>query len=145
MPFSKLFNTVDRCFEHQCRIDNRNIKKIFKPDSGFLDKIIESKIFYSQNYKICDCIIVCKNDNINVVEILCGILTLRKLNDKITQLENCYKVVEHERKIVHKTVLLYDRLVSSNQQPMLKKKLLSSKIFSLPLVSSPKSLFNIDC
>ena len=130
-----IFATEKRCKEHDCSVNNKNIKIIYKPDNGFLDKSIEKKLF-TNDYKICDCIIECESGNIFIIEILCGKLTIRELKEKKEQLENCLKVVTYlgEEKKVKKLFLLYSKLESPKKQPLLRKALLSQKIKNKPLL-----------
>ena len=130
-----IFATEKRCKEHDCSVNNKNIKVIYKPDRGFLDKLIEKELF-SNDYKICDCIIECESGNIFIIEILCGKLTIRELKEKKEQLENCLKVVTYlgEEKKIKKLFLLYSKLESPKKQPLLRKALLSQKIKNKPLL-----------
>ncbi len=136
MPFSKIFKTKDRCKEHECSVDRKNIKKIFKPDEGFLDIELKNRLFPS-SYKICDCIIICNDDNIVIVEILCGVLTFKEFKEKSKQLENCYKVTKDiglDRKIKN-IILYYKSLEESKRNPQFKKKLINSKIYNKSLIT----------
>jgi len=147
MPFTHIFSENDKCKEYKCKINSQNIKKIFKPDNGFLDKAIEQKLFPSGSYKICDCIIVCEDSNLVLVEILCGKLTHREFKEKKEQLENCCKTVTHigSTDKIKKIILLYNSLESSKKQPLLKKALLNPKVCGLPLVHSSDNTFNSSC
>jgi hypothetical protein len=147
MPFANIFHETEKCKEHQCKINNQNIKKIFKPDNGFIDTTIENNIFSSRPYKICDCIVVCQNDSLIIVEILCGKLTYTELKEKKEQLENCCKVAKNicSAEKIKKIVLLYNSLESPRKQPQLRKALLNTKICNLQLVHSKDSTFNVNC
>jgi len=37
MPFSSIFNVKNKCSDGSCKINQKNIKKIFKPDDGFIE------------------------------------------------------------------------------------------------------------
>jgi len=147
MPFSSIFNTIDVCKENRCKIDRQNIKMIYKPDSGFLDTKLRQKLFPSNSYKICDCIVICKTGNIVIVEILCGKLTYREYKEKCEQLENCCKVVNHLglKPKITKIVLIYQSRESDKKNPQFRKKLLNTEICSFHLHSSQKSTYNIGC
>lgn len=147
MPFSSIFNLKDKCCDGDCKVNKKNIKKIFKPDDGFLDKAVEKKLFPSASYKICDCIIVCDNDNIVIVEILCGKLTYSEFKKKSEQLENCHKVVSDMGLIkkVKKIILHYKRLENSKHSPLFRKKLLNPKIHDINLELLKDATINIDC
>jgi len=142
---NRIFGTEKKCKEHNCSVNNKNIKVIYKPDNGFLDKSIEKELFRN-DYKICDCIIECEDGNIFIVEILCGKLTIRELKEKKEQLKNCLKVVTYlgEEKIVKKLFLLYNKLESPKKQPQLRKALLNQKIGNKPLLITNK-VTDINC
>ena len=146
MPFSSIFNTKDKCSDGECKVNRMNIKKIFKPDDGFLDNELK-EILFPSSYKICDCIIVCNNDSLIIVEILCGKLTYSEYKEKCEQLENCYKVVKHKGldDKVKKIILQYKRLEKSKHNPQFRKKLLNPKICGLRLELLKDSTINIDC
>ena len=141
----KLFNRERKCKEHDCSVNNKNVHIIYKPDNGFLDKVVERELL-GTDYKICDCIIECDDGSIFVVEILCGKLTTRELKEKKEQLENCFKVIKYlgEEKKVKKLFLLYDKLESSRKQPQLRKALINQKIGNKPLLITNK-VVDINC
>ena len=147
MPLSSIFHTAKGCKEHSCKINNKNIKTIFKPDNGFLDKNIEKLLFASNSYKICDCIAICKNDDLVIVEILCGKLTYREFKEKCEQLENCCKVITHQglKTGIKKIVLLYQKLESNKKNPQLRKKLINPRICSIRLNISNDSTYDAGC
>ncbi len=147
MPFSTVFNVESNCSEHSCKINKKNIKVIYKPDNGFIKKSIEIALFPTGKYKICDCIIVCNNDDLIIVEILCGKLTSTELKEKKEQLENCCKVTKYLSVFekVKKIVLLYDKLESPRKQPMLKKALISARVCTMPLTISTNKPFSVEC
>ena len=140
-----LFEREKKCKEHDCSINNKNIKIIYKPDNGFINKTIEKKLFGS-DYKICDCIIECEDGNVFIVEIMCGKLTTRELREKKEQLENCFKVIDYlgEEKRVKKLFLLYAKLESPKKQPQLRKALLNQKIRNKSLIITNK-ITEINC
>ena len=129
MPFSSIFKTNINCKEHDCKVNKKNIKIIYKPDDGFLDKNIERKIFPTGSYKVCDCIVICNDDSIHIVEILCGTLTYREFKEKTEQLKNCLKIVDHigKKEQIKKIVLLHKRLEATRKNPTFRKKLLNIK------------------
>ncbi|MEA2029893.1 MAG: hypothetical protein U9N49_13105 [Campylobacterota bacterium] len=126
---SELFHTSKECKEHSCKVNRKNIKQIYKPDNGFLDKQIAQQLLGSE-YKICDCIIECQDESVAIVEILCGKLTPREMREKKQQLESCCKVLKYTQQHdkISKIVLFYDKLESSNRQPMMKKALINQRI-----------------
>ncbi len=146
MPFSSVFNAKDQCKEGKCKVNKQNIKKIFKPDDGFLDSQLEKRLF-SSSYKICDCIIVCNNNKIVIVEILCGKLTYREYKEKYEQLENCHKVVKNKglEDKIKKIVLHYQKLEDSRRNPLFRKKLLNPKIYGMKLEMLTDLTINIHC
>ena len=146
MPFSSIFKTVEICKESSCRVNKKNIKKVFKPDNGFKDSQIEKKLF-PNDYKICDCIIICKDNSIVIVEILCGTLTYKEFKEKIEQLKNCYTVVKTmglEDKIKQIT-LQYKKREKDKKNPQFAKKLLNPKIYNKHLHLMQNEMLNIDC
>ena len=140
------FSTETKCKEHNCSVNNRNILKVYKPDNGFLDKALERKIFGS-DYKICDCIILCKSNDIFIVEILCGKLTNRELKEKKEQLTNCCKVLQELNKDsqIKKLILLYDKLESPKKQPQLRKALLNQKLCNRGLEFKSSKPLDLGC
>jgi len=147
MPFSSIFNVKNKCSDGSCKINQKNIKKIFKPDDGFIDKIKEKELFPSGSYKICDCIIICDNNNIVIVEILCGKLTYKEFKEKSEQLENCCKVVSNQglAKDIKKIILQYQKLENPKHNPQFRKKLLNSKICGIKLEPLRDNTININC
>ena len=119
----EFLHTVDKCKESNCNINNKNIKIIYKPDKGVKKNIPDI------TNKLCDCIIECNDGKIVVIEILCGKLTYKEYKDKLEQLKNCIKIVEHcdKSKTIKKVILLYNTIDSKNN-PNFKKKLLSTKL-----------------
>jgi len=113
-------NIDKRCKEHNCSINNRNIKVIYKPD------IETKKEVPKKNNKACDCIIECNDGKISIVEILCGKLTYKEYKDKLKQLESCIEIVKYcdNSKEIKKVVLLYDTIDSRGNSSF--KKRLSS-------------------
>ncbi len=146
MPFSSIFNLKEKCSDGVCKVNKKNIKKIFKPDNGFLDKALQDRLFPS-SYKICDCIIICNDNNIVIVEILCGKLTYSEYKEKCEQLENCHKVVKDKglENKVKKIILQYQRLESPKHNPQFRKKLLNPKICGINLELLKDSTININC
>ena len=129
MPFSKVFNKKDNCKDNDCKVNKKHIKTIFKPDDGFVDKILEKELFGS-SYKICDCIIICEDNKIIIHEILCGKLTYSEFKEKSEQLKNCIKVVEKLglEKEIKQVSIQYKKIEDSKKNPQLKKRLLNPKI-----------------
>jgi len=147
LDLEDIFEEVDKCSENSCKVNRKNIKKVFKPDAGFKNKSVKNKLFGNGSYKICDCVVLCDNDDLIIIEILCGTLTHSELKEKKEQLENCCKVLKHINKEdkIKKVFLLYKKLVSSNQQPLLRKALMNPKICGFPLSFSKTDPFNIEC
>ena len=142
MPFSQVFNKKENCKDNDCKVNRKNIKTIFKPDDGFIDKALENQLF-QPDYKICDCIIICKDGKIIIHEILCGKLTKSELDDKSEQLNNCLKVVKEKGLLnsVKQVSLQYKKLVDSN----LKKKLINTRIGKFALISSRDTTTKVVC
>jgi len=86
----KNINKSKDCKERECKVDKNNIKAIFSPEKdGLKNEKIKNELLNSGNYKACDCIILCENGNIYIIEILCGTLNKKELEDKLKQLNNC--------------------------------------------------------
>ncbi len=147
MPFSSIFNIATNCSERRCRVNKKNIKVIYKPDGGFLNKALEKKLFPTGSYKICDCITICKNDNIAIIEILCGTLTFGEYKEKCEQLENCCKVIADcgLKNKVKKIILLYKNREPNSKNSQFRKKLLNPKICSIPLFLSTDATYDLEC
>ena len=119
----EFLETVEECKEHNCKINKKNIKTIYKPDKG-----IKKDISNITN-KLCDCIIECNDGRIVIVEILCGTLTHKEYNDKLEQLKSCINIVKHcdSSKTIKRVILLYSK-IDSKKNPSFRKKLLSTKL-----------------
>jgi len=145
MPFSGVFNSKDRCIEGECRVDRRNIKTIYKPDEGIKDISIKDSLFPDKSEpKMCDCIIVCNDDKIVILEILCGTLTKKELDDKTKQLENCYRVAIQKSIDISNIYLAYKRL-DKKTATLLRKSLINKRVLNKPLLHTNKTLINIQC
>ena len=88
------------CNKGICRLDKKNVEGIFSPDvwidKGLLELLKEKQLLaFNENPNICDCIVVCKDGKIFVVEILCGKLTLKELKSKGKQVANGFFIVKH--------------------------------------------------
>jgi|GEM_PF-2529186 len=141
-----LFETSKECREHSCRVNKKNIKQIYKPDNGFLDKQVAHKLF-GDEYKICDCIIECEDGGLSIVEILCGKLTVREIKEKKQQLENCCRVIKYTNEYdkIKKIILFYDKLESSKKQPMMRKALINQRICNKILTFENRKPLDIEC
>ena len=119
----EFLHTVDKCKEHDCKIDNKSVKIIYKPDKK------TKKNIPNITDKLYDCIIECKDGKIVIVEILCGTLTYKEYEDKLKQLKNCIKIVKHcdKFKTIKKVILLYSKR-DSKTNPNIGKKLQFTKL-----------------
>jgi len=146
MPFSLIFNQKDRCKDNSCSVNRNNIKAVFKPDEGFLDSNLKNRLF-PPSYKICDCIIICTNDNIIIVEILCGTLTFKEYKEKVEQLENCYKVIESQglKNKIKQIVLQYKRLENPKRNPQFRKKLTNPRVRNIKLELLNSQTITLNC
>jgi len=106
--------TKNKCKEHNCVINNKNIIKIYNPEK-------------TTNQKMCDCIIECKNSEIILIEILCGKLTSKEFKDKYTQLQNCDKLANKFLNKSTKKYLVIKTKENSKKDPLLHKLILSKK------------------
>ncbi len=142
MPFSKVFYKKKNCKEQSCKVNQKNIDIIFKPDAGIIDEALKNRLF-PLKFKICDCIIICKDGKIIIHEILCGKLTYSEYKDKIEQLNNCIKIVEELGLLgkVKRVSLQYKKVEDVN----LKKKLINTKIRKFTLISSRDTTTEVIC
>ncbi len=87
---------IEKCKEKDCNINRKYIIAIFSSENdGIKNGSIKRELITSDgNYKACDCIVVCTNGDIYIIEILCGILTRSELTDKVEQVENCITVLK---------------------------------------------------
>ena len=103
------------CRDGDCRLDRRNVKKIYSPEVGInkelLEKLKERQLVAKgQNPNICDCIVVCSDGRVFIVEILCGKLTPKELTSKKKQVKGCFFIVEEQLKIkVERAYIVYER------------------------------------
>ncbi len=88
-------NRVEKCKEHDCNISKQFIIAIYSPENnGLKKKSVKSELTTSDgNYKACDCIVVCEDGYIYIIEILCGTLTKEEFEDKVKQIENCIRIL----------------------------------------------------
>ena len=107
------FKQEAHCKEHDCQVNRKGVRRIYKPEEG-LKKEIDGIVI---NDKRCDCIIECEDGQFVVVEILCGTLTYKEFKDKQSQLENCITMVEGIQKSaggevgeIKKVILLYGKV-----------------------------------
>ncbi len=114
---SAYFFEKQDCKESDCKVNKKKIKKIFDPEAGLKTKkvqILRGVKKTSGNYKICDCIILCNNNIIYLIEILCGKLTSGELNDKIEQINNCKKMLKNIDLKEEKSYILYKNKDTKN-------------------------------
>lgn len=125
-----IFHTFTECKENTCKINKKDVKRIYKPDLGIKDSKLKKEIFgHTTQPALCDCIIL-KEDNTTVIlEIKCGTVTNHILKEIITQIENVYKILEYKKITINKCMFICKKLDSA----MVKKKLLTTKIKKLPL------------
>ena len=119
---------AEECKEHNCKINKKNIKTIYKTDKG-----IKKNIPNITN-KLCDCIIECEDGKIVIVEILCGTLTYREYKDKLEQLKNCIKIVKFCKSSITKleVIVLYKTL----EYPKKSKTRIDKQAFMKKLISN---------
>jgi len=124
-------NEINNCKEKDCNIDKIDINSIFSPEKdGIINENLKRKLLDNTgNYKACDCIILCKDGYIYIVEILCGKLTKKEVNDKLKQVKNCKKLLDYLNLIafIKISYILYKskNFITRNDEKLFKKKALS--------------------
>ncbi len=124
---------VKKCKSAKCKIDNQNVQVVYSLDICLNDR------------KMCDCLIVCKNSNIVLVEILCGKLTFSEFKDKVAQLQNCINFVHATfgDAIISKVILLYETIDEEKRKDgNLKRKLLNTRITHYKITTLQSKNFN---
>jgi len=97
---SKNFGEKDECKSGDCRLNRKGVKAIFSPEvylsRGILN-VLKNEQFKidNENPNLCDCIVLCCNGEIYVVEILCGELTEKEVSSKRKQVEACITAVKY--------------------------------------------------
>lgn len=127
---SSIFNSSSECNEHTCKIDKHNIAYIYKPDLGIIDSKLQQSLFgFQQQPPLCDCLLVHSDATITILEIKCGKVTKKILDEIIEQIQNVYRILETKSIKVSRCMFICKKF----DNPMIKKKLLSEKIKHLPL------------
>jgi len=133
--FEEFLYSESNCKDGKCKIDNRNIKIVFKPDKG-----LKKNIDLSSNNK-CDCIVICRDDKVRIIEILCGVLRGSEFKAKCLQIENCLQIIKYINKDSLqdcKVYLLIEKYVSSKKEPQTKKLVNSKKVMGKPIIVMEK-------
>ena len=130
----------ENCQDIDCRLDKKNVAKIFSPEKGIDEKLVkllrnEQLLSSNENPNLCDCIVVCRNGKIFVIEILCGKLTFKELQSKKKQVKNCVFIVKHLELEVERAYVVYDRLNINNHDKLRFERYLNSLQRERPPVS----------
>lgn len=123
------FHSSNECKENTCKIVKKDIIKIYKPDLGLKDLSLKKLLFGSSEPQLCDCIIINRKERVSILEIKCGTVTNHLLKEIIEQIENVYKILEKKGITVNKCIFVCKKFSDA----MVKKRLLSKKIKSIPL------------
>ena len=86
-----VFHSVEECKEsgHPCKMSKKNIDYIYKPDKGIKDTSIPKTLFSGKiQPKLADCVIIYNKDKLAIVEIKCGTVTKRLVNETFEKIEN---------------------------------------------------------
>ena len=127
-----IFQVVNECKENECKINKKDIQKIYKPDLGILDKKLKKELFGNvKQVSLCDCVIIKKNNHILLLEIKCGTVTNSILKETITQISNVYKILENKNIKVNQCTLICKKF----SDVMLKKSILTKRINGIPLTN----------
>jgi hypothetical protein len=116
-----LIGTTGRCRERECVINNKCVKVIFSPESFLSNDLKKILPLVSGNYKICDCIVICENLEIVLIEILCGQLTKDEFEDKLKQLDNCKRILKKFNLREKRNYIIFKRLSSKDKRYILGK------------------------
>jgi len=128
------------CKDGNCKIDNNNIKIVFKPDKG-----LKKYINLSSDNK-CDCIVICLDNKVRIIEILCGVLRSSEFKAKYLQIENCLRIIKHVDKDSLKDCKIYlliEKYVSSKKEPHIKKLVTTKRVMGKPIVVLEKDRSNL--
>jgi len=123
-----LFDSVKRCKEegHPCVVDNKNIKNIYKPDSGINDSKAKKDIFpnceEAKQPKLCDCVLELKNSKVYLVEIKCGEVTSSLVKQVHEKLSNTLKLVKYKNISISKSILMYKKFNNVKVRQMFESK-----------------------
>jgi hypothetical protein len=105
-----LFDSAEDCKEHSCTINKNSILFAFKPDNGLKDLDLQEDIFGHRNQiPLCDCIIKTNNDLV-LLEIKCGVITKRILNEIKIQIENVAKILKNKGLLFESAIFIGKRL-----------------------------------
>lgn len=124
-----LFHIVDKCKEdgHKCSLDKMDINFIFKPDKGIKDKTILNKLFINcPQPKLSDCVVIYNTDKVGIIEIKCGKVTKRLIDDTVEKIKNVYTILKEKDILPDKLVLIY----KSFDNVKLRQYLQSKKVFN---------------
>jgi len=103
-----IFYDCDNCKEHCCKVDKKSINKVYKPDSGIKDQNIIKKIFGGgEQPKLSDCVIIYNKSKLAIVEIKCGEVTKKLIDDTVEKITNVCKILEEKKLKPAKLVLIY--------------------------------------
>lgn len=106
-----IFEESDICKDNACSVSKKDIEYIFKPDLGIKDKSLQKEIFgHVVQPQLCDCII--KKDKLTVLEIKCGKVTKRLLNEIKNQIGNVVKILQHDSIGFDQVAFIYKSLDS---------------------------------
>jgi hypothetical protein len=107
-----VFHSVEECKEsgHPCKMSKKNIDYIYKPDKGIKDTSILKTLFSGKiQPKLSDCVIIYNKDRLAIVEIKCGTVTKRLVNETFEKIENVFKILKHKDLNPTKILLVYSK------------------------------------
>lgn len=129
----RLFHSTSECREktHPCKIAKGGVNKIYKPDSGIIDRDLEYKLFTTHPPSLNDCAIVYEKCKLALIEIKCGRVTNSELKSVFVKLENVSRLLKYVEVDITKYILLYKQFENSQ----MKKKLATHKVNGKPFIS----------
>lgn len=128
-----IFYRAEGCKEsgHPCKVSKQNINFIYKPDSGIKDKSIIQSLFHGNPQpKLSDCVIIYNKDKLAILEIKCGKVTKRLIDEVFEKIENIIKILKYKKLNPTKILLIY----SKYDDTKLRQYVQSKKIFNLKII-----------
>ncbi len=117
-----IFSTASECKEsgHKCAINKSSVSKIYKPDLGIKDDNLKKEVFGNiAQPSLCDCAVVYSSDKLALLEIKCGKVTKKLLEEILKQLKNTYEIIKRKHIKVTKFMFICEKFDSSQTKKLL--------------------------
>jgi len=137
---SETFGIKDKCNDENCKMDKKNVKKIFSPEiylrEDVLDFLKKKQLKRgNENPNLCDCIVVCCNGKIFIVEILCGSLTSKEFSSKKEQIKACITAIKYIDLKVERCYIVYLSLnMKEHDKRRFQRKATSLRVEGIPVL-----------